>query len=105
MLEAHYCKKCGKEFYPTPEHVYKDYTGMYCCWTCFDHHRKTQNYRRKPVEVLEGGEVIATYPSAVIASKVFHVSEEGVKKACRTNSTYKGYHWRYANTNNKEKTK
>ena len=96
MLEPYFCKKCGKEFYPTPEHVYKDYTGLYCCWTCFDYHRQNKHYRRKPVEVLEKGEVVGRYPSAVIAAKTFDVSEESIKKACRNNRTYKGYQWRYA---------
>lgn len=50
MLTPAYCKKCGKEFYPTPEHVYKDYTGIYCCWTHFDEHRKQKREKYKKTD-------------------------------------------------------
>lgn len=33
------CKKCGKLFIPAPFHVFKDYRGMYCSWTCFNHRK------------------------------------------------------------------
>ena len=35
------CAKCGKEFVPAPQHVYKEVkdgnTVWYCSWTCFNH--------------------------------------------------------------------
>ena len=102
FLEPYFCKKCGKEFYPTPDHVYKDYTGTYCCWTCFNYHRKTENkkFHRKKIEILTGGEVVDTYPSAQYAAKVFRVEPDMIQKACREERYFKGYHWRYAGENN-----
>ena len=41
------CKKCGKEFIPTPLYVFKDGAKYYCKWTCFNHRND------KPEEVKE----------------------------------------------------
>ena len=103
MLVPYYCKKCGKEFYPTLEHVYKDHTGMYCCWTCFDHHRKNKKYPYKRVELIDkNGEVIFTYKSARYAAEVVKGTEEDIRKACKFGTVYFGYRWRYAKDNKKK---
>ena len=36
-MTAHYCKKCGKEFYPTYQWRYQKRGAYYCSWTCFNH--------------------------------------------------------------------
>ena len=36
-LKTVICAKCGKEFVPAPEHVFKCYRKYYCKWTCYNH--------------------------------------------------------------------
>lgn len=36
-MNAHHCKKCGKEFYPTYYWTYKKNGFYYCSWKCFNH--------------------------------------------------------------------
>ena len=31
------CKKCGKNFIPAPEHIYRKGSLFYCSWTCYLH--------------------------------------------------------------------
>lgn len=31
------CEKCGKEFFPTPYHRFRDGGKYYCKWTCYNH--------------------------------------------------------------------
>jgi hypothetical protein len=99
MFEGAYCEKCGKEFFPTAFHVYKDYKGMYCSWSCFNHRKDNQRFTRKRIEVLQNGEVVDTYPSAKYAADVFGCCEQSIGNACRNGTEFKGYHWRYANDN------
>lgn len=103
MLTPFYCKKCGKEFYPTPEHAYKDHTGMYCCWTHFNEHRKARQNKYKKVIALNREHVeLITYPSASYAARVMNCEASGIQSACREGTFYMGYFWRYAD-DNKEK--
>lgn len=95
MFEGAYCEKCGKEFFPTSMHVYKDYKGMYCSWSCYTHRKDNLRYTRKKVEALENGEVVAAYPSAKFAAEAVGCREETIRDACRKGSKCKGYHWRY----------
>ena len=37
------CKKCGKEFVPAPQHVFKKGSDYYCKWTCFNHRKDKPN--------------------------------------------------------------
>lgn len=41
FLETKKCAKCGKEFYPAPQHVYREasYGKWYCSWTCYNHRK------------------------------------------------------------------
>ena len=32
-----HCKKCGKNFIPAPEHIYRKGSLFYCSWTCYLH--------------------------------------------------------------------
>ena len=36
MIEVK-CEKCGKVFFPTPQHIFKDGKKYYCKWTCYNH--------------------------------------------------------------------
>lgn len=40
------CKKCGKQFAPAPQHVYKDEGRYYCTWTCFNHRKDDRKKNR-----------------------------------------------------------
>lgn len=31
------CEKCGKEFIPAPQHIFKSNGKYYCKWTCYNH--------------------------------------------------------------------
>lgn len=31
------CKKCGKNFIPAIEHIYRQGSKYYCSWTCYNH--------------------------------------------------------------------
>lgn len=33
------CRKCGKNFVPAAEHIYKDGSAYFCGWTCFLHRK------------------------------------------------------------------
>lgn len=92
-----YCVKCGKEFYPTPEHVYKDSKGRYCCWTCFNHRNDGKKYRWPEVEKCTlTGYVENTYQSINKAAEYnWGCSTYGITKAIETGKPYKGYIWRH----------
>lgn len=95
-LEPSYCKKCGKEFYPTPMHVYRDSTGTYCCWTCFSHRRKKKPASNaKKVEQYLDDEPWKTFSSATEAAKYIGGLPAGIRKACLTGTKYKCFFWRY----------
>ena len=33
------CGKCGREFIPAPQHVFKANGKYYCKWTCYNHRK------------------------------------------------------------------
>ena len=35
-MKEYYCPKCGKEFYPTYNYIYKKDKTYYCSWTCYN---------------------------------------------------------------------
>jgi hypothetical protein len=104
------CKKCGKEFYPTVEHAYKDSYGVYCSWTCFNHRNDgvvTRPPRTKitiPVAQYSlDGYLMAVYPSATEAAKPLNLDPNSIRTACRRARRqvdhwweYNGYLWRYS---------
>ncbi len=97
MLEPHYCKGCGKEFYPTPMHRYRDYTGVYCGWTCFNHRKDKKKPRpTKQVELhTVNGDFVSSFASATEAAQRIGGLPDAIRDACRTGETYKGYKWNY----------
>lgn len=38
-IQERKCHKCGKSFIPGAEHIYKDHSRWYCCWTCYLHRK------------------------------------------------------------------
>ena len=36
------CPVCGKEFFPGPDWVYKNFEGIYCTWGCKRKREKSQ---------------------------------------------------------------
>lgn len=38
-IQERKCHKCGKTFIPGAEHIYKDHSKWYCCWTCYLHRK------------------------------------------------------------------
>lgn len=103
-LKPHVCPVCGKEFYPTPQWVYKNFEGIYCTWGCMRKREKNlkeqiKKYRYKPVEQLDkDGNVVAEYPCADDANAVVDGTLNNLRYACLKNLKYKGYIWRYKET-------
>jgi hypothetical protein len=94
-IEAH-CKKCGKEFYPTPYHVYKDSKGKYCCWTCFNHRKDGKTPQYQQIECLySDGTVVKTFQSPTKASEWVGGIPRIIKRSCEEHTEYKGYYWRF----------
>lgn len=98
MLEGSYCKTCGKEFFPTPLHVYKDTRGVYCCWTCYNHRasKKKGIYAYRVERYDLEGNFLDIYDSADIAAEAFGIIGRYIQKACREGTPYGGYLWKYA---------
>jgi hypothetical protein len=36
------CAKCGREFIPAPQHVFRAEWKWYCKWTCYNHRNDTK---------------------------------------------------------------
>lgn len=96
-----FCPMCGKEFYPTPEHVYTDSRKrMYCSWTCFNHrddHKVKPIKKHKHVALIdEKGNIIQIFISAKSAADhAVDAYESSIYEACRTGQPYKGRRYRY----------
>ena len=45
---SHYCKKCGKEIFPTPGWVYKRDSKYYCSWKCY----RSESPIKKPKKII-----------------------------------------------------
>ena len=104
-----HCRLCGKEFYITPEYVYKDDWGVYCSWKCFNHRfdkidKNTEPKERvkrkktdcKPINqyTLEG-DFIRGFSSAKEAAEAVGTSVSFLRYACCYGRICKGYLWRY----------
>lgn len=49
------CAKCGREFIPAPQHIFKAGGKYYCKWTCYNHRHDEQK------EVKENEPVIKSF--------------------------------------------
>lgn len=101
LFDSYYCKKCGKEFFPTPDHVYKDSHGKYCSWTCFNHRNEGPEF--KQVEMYDDrGVLIKIFDNAEDAANYVGGTVGGMRWACtRARSSpnkmykYKKHLWKY----------
>ena len=103
MLETK-CKRCGKNFWIAPYHIYRDEKGMYCSWTCYNHRNddkpKAQAQHPKSIPIIQcdkSGNVVATFNSIVEAANHINGNARTISRACKTKTPYKGYLWRYKN--------
>lgn len=103
MLEGKNCAKCGREFFPTPEHVYtagkSPRKKYYCSWTCFNHRNeraKTKGYRCKAVgQYTLDGVFIRRFDSANKAAEFMGIAPETVRNACRGKVKKPKFIWKY----------
>ena len=102
MKEA-YCPRCGKYHIATPQHIYRDEKGLYCSWTCYLHKddrkkKSSKNNKNKSVELLsQSGTLLKEFSSATDAAKETGFDCKCIQLACRDQSVYRGYLWRYKN--------
>ena len=103
MLETK-CKRCGKNFWVAPYHIYRDEKGMYCTWTCYNHRNDDEpkaQTQQKSIPVLQcdksSGLVIATFNSITEAADHINGEAKTISRAYTTDKPYKGYLWRYKN--------
>lgn len=96
MLSEVTCPHCGKKFIRAAQNIYKDRGRHFCSWTCYNHRNDNKTSPAKVVEqyTLEGV-LIQTFPSTIIAADAVYGTADGVRKACRESTLYKGYSWRY----------
>lgn len=100
MIIEFFCPMCGKRFIPAPQHVYKENGKTYCSWTCFYHrddNKKTAKKAKTIEQYTKDGVLLRTFKSAEEAAVYMDGTEEGIRKACRKCTFYKGYLWRYKN--------
>lgn len=94
------CPYCGKEFFPTANHIYKDKNtnAEYCCWTCFNHRYDDLNDRR-PIEMLNfDGKVMKTFNSVAEALLYAGGTPKGLLNAVGNEIGYRRFKWRYKQT-------
>lgn len=82
-LEGTICPKCGKEFFPTPEHVYKENRLRWCSWSCFSRRKEKKRKQYKIVEqyTLEGV-FIRDFDSANQAAEYMGCATQTIRNAC-----------------------
>ena len=95
------CPLCGKNFIPAPQHIYRYEGEVFCSWTCYNHRsdRKPGKIRKvKKVELYsENGYLLKVFTSATAAAEKTGFDLKKIQNACREQSTYMGYLWRYKN--------
>lgn len=98
-LLGYSCIACGKEFFPTPVHKYRDAKGKYCCWTCFNHRNDGKTSRWQAVECLYmDGTYVRTFRSINQAAEwIGSASNDAarLRDAIINDKPYKGYLWRF----------
>lgn len=100
-IESCKCRRCGKEYFPTPMHAYKDDKGSYCSWTCFNH-RFDNKKDVRPIEMLDYADI---YGKRLVVKKTFNSIAEALsyvggtptalRRAVKEERTYKHFMWRY----------
>lgn len=104
MLYETKCAICGKIFYPTELHVYKDHHGLYCSWTCYRKRdqikgpakiRMRQRYKKIDQYTLDG-EYVDTHVNAEYAAYAVDGVVGSLRAAITNERPYKGYVWKYS---------
>lgn len=98
MLEEAKCARCGKEFYPTAEHVYKDYFNKkYCSWTCYNHRNDGKQKVYKEVEQYTlDGEFVRDFKSANEAAEFVGCNPSNIRMVCLgKNKSCAKFLWKY----------
>lgn len=100
MIEC-ICPKCKKNFIKAPQNIFKDERGDYCGWTCYNHRNDKQPTTAKKVKAVEmlslSGTLLKVFTSANDAAETTGYSFKKIQLACREQSAYHGYLWRYKN--------
>ena len=101
-MKTQFCRKCGKEFVPAPEHRFVDSFGRYYCkWTCYNHRDECKTVKPKrekirPVELCDSnGNVLKTFASANEAAEITGFTAPYIRDACRTGTKYHDFLWKY----------
>ena len=102
MIDGTICPKCGKEFFPYPDHVYKVGSQRYCSWTCFSHRddeKPPKQYHYKAVEQYTlDGEYLREFESAKKAAEFIGCTASAIASACRQeNGRARKFIWKYKN--------
>ena len=97
MYREEFCKRCGKIFVPAAQHIYRDYKGIYCSWTCYNHRNdgKSPIKTKKVGQYTPEGDLIRIYESAKEAAEIIGGELKGIRMACTQRLTYFGHKWRY----------
>lgn len=96
MWSGSICPKCGKEFFSTALHAYKDDSGVnYCSYSCLNH-RFDDADEYRPIEMLNfDGVVLKTFNSIVEAWNYVGGKPERIRDAARNEIGYRRFKWRY----------
>lgn len=96
-LEGTICPKCGKEFFPYPQHIYKCGSKRYCSWTCFNHKDDGKPSKNKAVlQYTLDGVFIREFESAKQAADFIDGTANYIRYVClgQRKSAYKSI-WKY----------
>ncbi len=47
FIKTAICAKCGREFIPAPQHIFRDSRNWYCKWTCYNHRNDKTNDKKE----------------------------------------------------------
>ena len=99
MIEM-FCAKCGKNFIPAPEHLYRNGKGWYCSYTCWIRSEDEKKKQGKPPKMVEqctpDGKVVRLhYSIRAVAEYLKLENTHSVIRAIKNKTVYKGYLWRY----------
>ena len=93
-----FCPKCGRNFFPAPQHIFRDERGCYCSWTCYNHRKDERVRKARFIEQLDANNhLIRSFHSATQAAEYIGGTADNIRSACRNSTLYKGYLWRYQN--------
>ena len=102
VLIGRICPRCGKEFYPGPQHIYKVRSNRgdthYCSWTCFNHRDEVKKrlYIKRVTQLTLDGEPVREFNSVNQAAEWVGSTKTLIRRACNTKTAFKGYLWRYS---------